>query len=458
MNVELRRVAFSIPVVGLMAAAAACDEETPTSIGGSLLPGPPVETFEVVLDPSDYLVSDTSFSGYVGVAQAVVAYDYLIIANDFEGALNARALAEFGNIPDSITVVDTAGTQRTDTLPEYIGGELLILVDTTQTTPAPVTVQAFRATQSWNAASANWTTRTDTGDVELPWSEPGGSPGVLAGTGTWTVSDTLRIPIDAETIEAWRDTTNVAGVVLVSAPGTRLRTARNASGEIGLELRVDAQSSIADTVVTSTVPSANRIFIFDPPVPRDAAGIRVAGAPSWRAFVQFRESFDTLTVPCPPDFGAPGCRLPLSDASISYAALLLEPMPPPPGFTPEGELQLGASLLLVDPLIPIERSPIGSAVGLMPEALPASRFVDPADGPVELMITSFVSALTRDSADITTRPSPNIALFEASGLVGTGGQIGAFQSTEGLTFGFATFASRPRLRLLLTVPGDLGLR
>lgn len=457
MNRELRRVACSILVVGLIGAAG-CGEESPTNIGGSLLPGPSVETFEVILDPSDYLVSDTSFSGYVDPFRSVNTYRYLIFANEFDGALNARSLAEF-DIPESITVTDSMGVEQTDSMPEFVGGELVIIVDTVRTSPAPVTVQAFRATQSWDASSADWTMRVDTGGEELSWSEPGGSPGMLAGTGTWTEADTLRIPIDAETIEAWSDTTNVSGAVLIPAAGTRMRTAPMASGALGLELRVDAQSSIVDTVVTVTAEGpTDPIFIFDPPAPRESSDIRVAGSPSWRAFLQLRERLDTLTVPCPGDPDPPGCRLPLSDVSISYAALLLDPVTPPAGFAPEGPLQLGAALLVVDSLIPIERSPVASGIGLMPAALPASRFSDPAEGPVELMITRFVSLMTRDSADVDDRPAPDIALFEAAGIVGRSGQIGQFQSTEGLTFGYATFASRPRLRLLLTVPGDLGLR
>lgn len=449
MNGELRRAACSIMIVGLLGAAA-CGEESPTNIGGSLLPGPSVETFEVILDPSDYLVSDTSFSGYVEAAQAVATFGYLILANDFDGGLNARALAEFNNIPDSISVIDSAGTQRRDTLPEFIGGELVIVMDTLRSSPAPVTVEAFRATQSWDASSANWTMRFDTGGAQVPWSEPGGAPGALAGTGTWTVADTLRIPIDLETIEAWRDTTNVPGVVLVPGAGSRLRTSSD------LELRLDARSSIVDTVVTVTAdPPTNSIFIFDPPVPREVSDVRVSGVPSWRSFLRLRHRLDTLTVACPGTPDPPGCRLALSDVSISYAALLLEPVPPPAGFAPEGDLQLGAEPLLVDPLIPIERSPLGGLARsmFMPEPLPASRFIDPAEGPVELMITPFVSQLTRDSADIEDPPAPNLALLPVG--INVNGQV---VRAEGIGFGFATFASRPRLRLLLTVPGDLGLR
>lgn len=463
MSVELRCVGFSVTMVGLIGVAA-CDQETPTSVGDSLLPGPLVQTFEVILEPSEYLVSDTSFSGYVEPAQSGAVYQ--ILARDFEGVLNARALVEFNSIPETITVVDSLEVQHTDSLPQFIGGELVIVVDTFQTSPPPVTVEVYRARQSWDVSSANWTTRVDTGGEPLRWNTVGGAPGALAGAGTWTgspvrfadspkVADTLRIPIDSATIAAWRDTLNVPGAVIIPAAGSRLRTSAG-----GLELRVDTRSSIVDTVVTATVAPLNQTFIFDSPLPSEVSEIRVGGAPSWRAFLQFRERLDTLTVPCPPDFGPPGCRLPLSETSISYAALLLDPLAPPDGFGLEGHLQLGASLLLADSAIAIERAPLGSAVGLMPEALPATRFSDPNDEPVQLMITSFISALTRDSArvDEEERPSPNLAVFEATGVVGSGGQIGSFTSTEGLMFGFATFASRPRLRLLLTVSGELGLR
>lgn len=440
-------------VVGLLVLAA-CGEETPTGTGSSLLPGEVVQTFEVVFDADDYLVRDTSFSGYVEPFDAISRFGYTILAADFEDVLNARTLATF-TIPTTISVIDSLGVQRTDSQAVFLGGELVVVLDTLDSSPAPATVQAFRATESWDAMTTTWTLRADSGGVQLPWSEPGGSPGVLAGEGTWTVADSLVIRVDSQTIAEWQDTANIVrgAVIMPSTPDVRLRT-------VSIQLLVDARSSIADTVVTLEVAPANRAFIFDPPVPRSVSGLRVSGVPGWRAIMQFRERLDTLTVPCPDTLAPAGCRIALRDASISYAALLLEPLEPPPGFSPEGELQLGAALLTVDSLIPIERSPIVSQVagGLMPRALPASRFTDPAGPPVELPITPFISVMTRDTADAENRPLPYLALLPATGFVGSSSQISSFTTLEGLTFGFATFASRPRLRLMLTVAGEIGLQ
>ena len=56
------------PIAGALALLAigltACTRETPSEIGGPLLPPGDVSTFEVILDPADYLVFDTAFSGY----------------------------------------------------------------------------------------------------------------------------------------------------------------------------------------------------------------------------------------------------------------------------------------------------------------------------------------------------------------------------------------------------------
>src|SRR5690606_23834968 len=95
---------------------------------GPLLPGE-VRSFEVILDASRFLVSDTAFSGF-GRAFDV---NYFVVANQYEGALNAHMLTRF-EMPAAISVRNSAGQLRTDSAPVYFAAEILFRVDSIRTT------------------------------------------------------------------------------------------------------------------------------------------------------------------------------------------------------------------------------------------------------------------------------------------------------------------------------------
>jgi hypothetical protein len=167
----------------------------------------------------------------------------------------------------------------------------------------------------------------------------------------------------------------------------------------------------------------------------------VGGLPAWRTLLQFRTGLDSLTVPCPD--GPAGCRVSLAQTSVTHAALLLRPTTPPAGYATEDSVHIGVRLLLVDPLAPLNRSPLGDVAGLMERAVPRARVLDPGAAPLEVPITDFILAMTRDSAQVPERPLPYVALLS---------------TVEGGAFGFATFEPAPRLRLILTVATELQLR
>lgn len=411
----------------------ACGRETPTDVGGTLLPGQSVRTFETVLDASAFLVRDTAFSGYGRPANST----FLFVTSARGGALESRGLLKWPALPGVITVRDAAGTLRPDSMPIYFGGRIKVRIDTLRSSPAPFTLQALRATQTWDVASATWQLRVDTGDVELPWAQPGGAPGALAGSGRYQAgNDTITIEVDSQTVVAWRDTVNMVSgaVIAMETADAYVRTA-------DITLEIDARSAIdTDTVVTSVTRPTESVFIFDPPVAASAADPRVGGIPVWRTYLQLLEGLDTVTVGCPD--GPVGCRVPLGHVSISYAALVFDPVAPPPGFAVEDSLQIGARLLLVDPLVPLARSPLGEAVGVMPRPLSPAGYVDTST-PIEIPITEYMRRAAADSVDAAERPPPFIALV-------TTAELG--------TFGFVTFASPPRLRLLMTVATELQLR
>lgn len=438
---RFRRGPAALLVLVLAAAAAACDKEEPTGVGGPLLPGQAVRTLDVVLEPGTYLVGDTAFSGF---NQAFGA-PFQLVAGQFGGALEAHAMARF-DIPRRISTLDTLGVTREDSMPTYLGGRIVMLVDTAHTEgPLPFTVQGTRITEDWDPASARWELRVDSGAIQLPWSTPGAGGGPVFGTAQWPQAldendlpvDSLVLPVDSATVAAWADTlaqgARGARVVTTTA-GVRMRIT-------DLLLRLDARPSIKpDTVVTVTVRPAQPTFIFTPELGRSGETPLVGGRPSWRTYFEFQPGLGDLEIPCPQV--SPDCRIRLSEANITYAALLFEPVPSPAGYVPMDSLRLTAHELLVTPLTPLERSPLGSQVGISPDVLGPPRFLPPSGGePIEVPVTRFLQRLVTDTSQ--------------DGLLRW---VAVVPVTEGVDFGLAAFQPAPRMRLVLTIANELQLR
>jgi hypothetical protein len=408
--------------------AGACTQDSPTEAGSGLLPPDAIRTFELVLEPERFLQWDTAFGLYSATADA----DYTLIANAYEGALNSRVLLRY-TIPRTIAVIDTLDVLRTDSTPIFFGADVRLLIDTLASTSPPATLELFHPTEGWDRLTATWQYRVDSADVQLPWSQPGGSPGTLIGSATWEEGDSIFIPVDSATIALWADTSiAVRGAVLGSGTaGTRLRTALPT-------LRLRARSTLnPDTVVELTLPPG-RTFIYEPEQP-DSVGVpRVGGTPAWRTVLRLRERLDTVTIACP---GIPGCAIRLGDVSISYAALLLQPVPAPPGFAPELPLNVALHAVLPSPLLPLTRSPLTAAVGGVRSAIPSSSFMAPGAPVVELAATEFMRLIFSSPGEEDFIPT-HIALLPA----------GATR-----TFGFGTFAEMPSLRIIVTISRELQL-
>lgn len=406
----------------------ACTQDSPTEAGSGLLPPESIRTFELVIEPERYLYWDTAFGLYSAPSEA----NYTLIARDYEGALNSRALLTF-SIPSTITLLDTLGVLRTDSTPIYFSGDVRLLGDTLASTAPPLSVlELFQATEDWDRATANWQYRVDSASVQIPWTEPGGSPGALISTAAYVSGDTVLVPVDSATIAAWADDESaVSGAILGSGtPGTRLRTTLPT-------LRLRARSNLnPDTVVELTV-GANRTFIFEPQQPDSVSEPRVGGTPSWRTVLRLRERLDTLAFACP---GIPGCTLELGNVSINYGALLLQPVPAPPGFAPELPLLVALHAVLPSPLLPLTRSPVTGAFGAVRSTIPPSSFMAPGAPVVELPVTDLVRRLF--SAPSEQFAPSHIALLAAG---------------QERTFGFGTFAEMPSLRIIVTISRELQL-
>jgi hypothetical protein len=423
-----------LPVLFGLFVVTACTDESPTEVGDDLLPSGEVRTFEIVLDPALYLELDTSFTGYTATGNAA----FTIIANKFEGVLDANSLFRFGQPPGVINARNTAGATVPDSTPSYFAGRLVLRFDTVATDASPpVQFRAFRTAEEWDVSST-WTLRVDSGNVELPWSTPGGTRGASIDTATWVAGDTAVIRVDSATVAQWMDTTNAArgALVIAETPGARVRVA-------GAVLRLSARSDIQpDTVFNFDVAPIATNFIFNPEPP-PASELRVGGVPSWRTMLLLKPEFLELDFPCP---GVANCRINLRDAHVNRAELLLQPTQRRPGFLPEDTMFIQARTLTVAPGVPLQRSPVGVDVcgGVtvcLRTGLAAPDFflqTPPAIAePVAFDVTNYVIGLLDDEV-----AEPNSLPFALTLLI----------PNEPTTFGFATFAQGPQLRLVLTAP------
>jgi hypothetical protein len=421
----------ALAVGTVVIALGACGEELPTEIGAGLLPDGGVRTVELILEPGRFLVADTSFSGF----GAPAGVQFTVLANDFDGVLDANVLARFPMVPAAITVRDTAGSgTRPDTVPILDAGRLVVRIDTARSTPSTLgaTLRLYRGVEWWDRETANWTLRVDSPAVQRPWAQPGGTRGALVAESVWAGGDSVIFNVDTLTLRAWADTADPGrGAILVSeTPGSRVISP-------GIALQLDFRSTLhVDTVVTVTQDIGSRTFVFDPPPATSAGHARVGGVPGWRTFMELLPRLDTITVPCP---GQPGCTMALRDASISRAALLLERAPSPPGYVLDDSLRIAAATVLVTEGVPLIRSPLGQTVGLSRQVeRPAER-----TGTAEVVITELVRRLALAPEAGVARESPYVALLAL---------------TDGLTFGNAAFAPGARLRLILSVGQESQIR
>lgn len=418
-----------LPVLLVLLLAAACTDEAPTDVGDALLPAGEVRTFEVVLDPAAFATFDTTFSGYTDLEDA----SWLTVANQFGGVVDAHALIRFAQPPATVSVRGTSGSV-TDSFPRYFEGRLVLRVDTLRSQEPPVRLHAFRTGEAWDQ-SATWTLRVDTGNVELPWTTPGGTPGASIDSATWAAGDSVVLHVDSATLAAWRDTANAArgALIVAETPDSRIRIN-------GAVLRVSAHSSIQqDTVLNFDVSPIITRFIFNPPPPPPGSQLRVGGVPSWRTMIGIRDDLGDLTFACP---GVAGCQVRLSEAHIARAELLLQPVSAPAGFIPEDTTFLQVRTLLTSPSVPLQRSPVGGDICgggarclLSGEAPPQLFAQPPGSKPVAYDVTNYIVALVDEDVADTNRPPLALTVLIPN---------------EPVTFGFATFAPGPRLRLVLT--------
>lgn len=403
--------------------SSACTEENPTEIGGSLAPSVDVQTFEVILPASAFLLDDSSFSGYRSAAEA----PFGVIAHSFENVYDANTLLRFSLPPRTVSVRTTGTTVVVDSTPIFSTGQMVVKLDSVIATARPVTLALYRTAEEWDV-SATWPLRVDTPGVKLPWTTPGGTRGAQIDTATWAAGDSVIFDVDSATIALWSDSTNrTRGAILVSeTDGSRFRM-------LSATVRVNTHSTVRpDTALTIDLVPTVRTFVSNPTLTTPTSAVRVGGIPTWRAFLRFREDLGAHVIQVG-DFDS----IRLDSVHINRAQLLLKPADTPAGFVTEDSIFIEARPILTGPTVPLERSPIGTfATTVRSNLVAASLFRAPtATDVVTLDITSFLTHQFDESVTAGNRLPPILSLL---------------QLAETATTGFATFEEGPMLRLILT--------
>ena len=413
-RLETRSSAVWLAVL-LLAAAGACTEEA-IVVTGPDGPGATIPTVEVSALASELPGwRDTTFLGYAEPA----TFGLKMLADRAD--LASRILGRF-DIPDSVL---TAGGEGAE-IETFESAILRVVFDTTRSTFAlPYLLELYSLTRSYDSLQATWTLARD-GDA---WTTPGGDLGaLLASTEFDEPRDTafveFIVPVDS-LLQAWRASDGEPGFALVAfGDGADL-----AVSEVSIRAEVTAVDQ-TDTV-TATSRSRAVTFIYDPPQPDVGLGLRLAGLPSARIYLEFG---------VPEEIGG----VPLDGATINHAELVFQPLAPPaPPFELARDLVIGGVEVDADPFEVGPKVPVGP-----PLSEPNANFaqfitVTPeelkAGVPLRINLTDLVGGFVRAGISgvirIALRPAP----------------------ADGQTFGFwefgsveSTLALQPELLLLVT--------
>lgn len=413
-----RRFLFSGLLAALALAAGACADETPTLSGEDQFPpGSIPVTREVIIPASEFIRSLGSFSGYTRAADA----PYVVLANQYEGALSAHALTRFTGFPATVSYVRNGAT-RQDSLFTYTDSRLVLGVDSAAVAGAPFTVQVWEAVERWDPFSASWTMAVDTAGDRTPWTEAGGTRGALIAQQTLTdaSADSLVITLPGAAVERLADSTSNGIVLTIAETGKRVELA-----DMLLRAAVRPDSASPDTTILVTVrPGAFRTTVYTPEQPDAPPGtFAVGGIRSARTLLELDLE---QTVPGCAE-GETCAEVPLSEVQLNQVAILLRPATVPSGF---GALN-GVPLALRQ----VAEPELGRVAPLGQTSLDRDATFAPGDTVVVLPITALTATL-----------AANDSIPRTFALVSELPQIDAPP-----TFGAAFFDPAPRLRIIYTL-------
>ena len=418
---RLIRMQARLWTMGLMAAAVAgCENQLPTLNGEDSFPDERVPvTIELSIPADQFLVQDTVFEGFGG------SFGYLLVANQFEGALSAHGLVRFNGFPDSISYVQ-AGTARREAVLSYGAGRVVARVDSTASRPrVNLGLQLYPVLQPWDSTAVSWENAVNRPGAIVPWTTPGGTVGPLAATGNWIPGDTIL----KDSVIWQLDSLTVTRLARREIQGLLVRPA-----DVGSRLELSRLSMTftvrpvgrPDTAIAVSVSEGPQSFVLTPDPPTGGGSLRVGGLAAARSVLRLDLTQQVST--CPPGQTGPSCRMvPLKDVTIDDVSLVLDPVAVPFGYRPIGSVALESRRLLEPELG--RRAPLGDL--LSQQLVPGDRFAAATLAPVIINLTA-----TTSRAVATGASTLDLALVTDVG-----------QSR----FGTLWFDTTPRLRLLYTV-------
>lgn len=419
-------------IVGLVTASwglLACEETTPTSSDGQLIPLQP-RTVEFVLPFEDFAEGVRVYGGYGSPSELFES----VLAQDFEGVLDARVLVRFNPYPWVASVLDSTGTTRADSAFTFVGGRFVARFDTTEANrpDGPVQLSAGALPKGFDSRSVSWTVAVDTINDRSEWAEAGAGPVASFGTMEWdpAVSDSVVFELDSLTISQLGDTLQSGDGVRLDllTPGVRMNL-------LSTDLRLYSRPNVnQDTLITLNAPPIAQTFIYDPFPEPEVGGIRIGGAPSWRTVL-------TLDLPDGLEGSAAlcaelGCPIELTPGRLNSATLILTTVATQAAFQPADSLFLDARAVLAPDLLP--KSPLGtSLVGGLGVSIAPEAFGTAPGRTISIPVTTFVRSLVDESG----QKVPDLVLLTP---------------LEPFSIGFGSFAGpgqvgAPQLRLILTV-------
>ena len=421
-----------------------CEDELPTATGPGLVPGSP-ESIEIFFEfdeiAGDLQVFD-DFASVASLQREVLAREWAPGGIGSPDTLNSRVLARFSGFPRTIQAVDQEGTTRTDSLFTVIGGRVTVQLDTAAILVDSVALAAGAVTAPWDPRSATWELAVDTVGASVPWPEAGAGPVTVQDTAVWRRAegvDSVFFDVDSATVAQWMDEEDPERGVRIELADSGLRFE---AGRVNLLLLAQPSFEGTDPVFAGT-GSRVATFVYDPPPPVPADGMRFGGAPAWRTVFRLNLP-ETLTGPqelC----AVAQCPLELSSDQITYAALQLTTRAISPIYRASDSLSLELRGVLRPDLLP--RSPLGQRPIGVVGGLPPEVFGDDPGELVEVPLTSYMRTLVDAGSD---------------GGAGSSNMLALLSPTEPRSFSFGEFygsggAVPPRFRLILTLAEEVDL-
>ncbi|HEU0055019.1 MAG TPA: hypothetical protein VFQ39_17655, partial [Longimicrobium sp.] len=379
-------------------------------------------TLEAIVPASQFLTLRDVFTGYTNQNSA----GFLVVANQFEAALNANALLRFTGFPDQVSYTQD-GSARLD--PYAAGpGKVVLKLDSLASAGVAINLQLYRVAQNWDATTASWEMAIDSGAVHTPWTQPGGTRGALVANAVYarTGADSVVFNIDSATVEALRDSAST-GLLLASAdPNTRVQVT-------GITLRTvgHPRNATRDTTIAVNVTSGPQTFIFTPAPPQPAGTMQAGGIYSARTI--FDLNLDQPLPGCAPPQACAAVRL--SDVLLNRVSLLLRPVDVPDGFDPLTRLPITVRTVPEPGLG--RRAPLGQSVVDVSSDATRLVYLAKTDTVLDVPITAYAQRIANGDTVPTT-----FALLSED-VVATSAPP---------TFGVGVFAGTPRLRIVYTLP------